>query len=139
MLRRSQFQPGLVEQEEQSSSTLPVRLRDRLVEELLRVGADAAGIQQVLAGCAAAVLRVGQALQGPVQQQFVQDALQALQEAPEMLINSSRDMKLVQLLQSAARRQGQLQDFDCYGSWVHTCPEAAQVVCQMSGVVDSQP
>jgi hypothetical protein len=123
------------------------KLRDTLAQELLAAAGAADGneaaVQSVLAGCAATVLKVGQALQGHAgQQQLVQDALQALQEAPEALIHTSRDMQLVQLVQRAAgshqQQQGWLQDLATtgLGDWVELCPEAAHIVSELSGIVE---
>jgi hypothetical protein len=130
--------------QEQPSQLIHKQLHDALVEELLQAGPNAAALQTVLAGCAAAVLRLGQALpQGPAQQQLIQGAVQAMQDAPETLLHTSRDMQLLQLVQGLVSRQGQqqlgtAQDGQCW-TWAQECPEAAQAISELSGMVDSQP
>lgn len=135
------------EQQQRPPGLLLQKLRGTLAQELLAAAGAADGdegaVLAVLAGCAAAVLKVGQALQGHAgQQQLVQDALQALQEVPEALIHTSRDMQLVKLVQRAAgsqqQQQGWLQDLGTTGleDWVELCPEAAHIMSELSGIVD---
>jgi hypothetical protein len=115
---------------------------DALVEELLQAAPDAAALQAVLAGCAAAVLRLGQAVQGPAQQ-LTQGAVQAMQDAPETLLHTTRDMQLLQLVQGLVSTQGQQQlgttQYGLCWAWAQDCPEAAQALSQLSGMVASQP
>lgn len=139
----SHFLKLQIAEQERPYQLVHKQLHDTLVEEMLQAGSDAAALQAVLAGCAAAVLRVGQALQGPAQQQLIQGAAQAMQDAPETLLHTSRDMQLLQLVQGLGSRQGQQQQGVAqYGQcwrWVQDCPEAAKALSELSDMVDSQP
>lgn len=112
------------------------RLRDALAAELLRAGANTASLQAVLSGCAAAVLRLGQALQGPAQQQLVQQALAAMETAPELLIHFERDQQLLQLAQRATSVQQ--QSLEQQWQWVQECAAATEVLSVASGLVTMQ-
>lgn len=112
------------------------RVRDALAAELLRAGANTASLQAVLSGCAAAVLRLGQALQGPAQQQLVQQALTAMEAAPELLIHLERDQQLLQLAQRATGIQE--QPLEQQWQWVQECTAASEVLEDALGLVTMQ-
>lgn len=119
--------------------SLQACLRNVLLKELLRVGTDTTALQAVLSGCAAAVLRVCQSLQGPLQQQLLQASLQAMQEVPELLLHSTRDFQLLQLVQGASRDDVQPQQAGSTTDWLQACPEAAALWGAVTDMVDCQP
>lgn len=105
----------------------------------MRVGADTTALQAVLAGCAAAVLRVCKSLQGPLQQQLLQASLQAMQEAPELLLHSARDSHLFHLAQDASSDAVQPQQTGSALDWLQACPEAAALWGAVTDMVACQP
>jgi hypothetical protein len=119
--------------------SLQACLRKALLEELLRAGTSTTALQAVLAGCAAAVLRVCQSLQGPLQQQLLQAALEAMQDVPELLLHSTRDFQLLQLAQGASRYDVQPQQARSELDWFQACPEAAVWWEAVNDMVDCQP
>jgi len=130
------FSAVLLQQSGKPEEGKCTRLRDALAGELLRAGANTASLQAVLSGCAAAVLRLGQALQGPAQQQLVQQALAAMEAAPELLIHLERDQQLLQLAQRATSIQE--QPLERQWQWVQECTVASEVLADALGLVTMQ-
>lgn len=127
---------------------LQAGMRDALVQEILKAGTDTAALQALLSGCAGAVLRVGQVLHASAQQQVVQDALQAMQDATHVMLHTARDHRLLQLVQdhvpavaaAAGKPQAQVQDGRRLApqglEWLGQCPQAAEVWSAFAGMVD---
>jgi hypothetical protein len=123
-------------------------MRDALVHEMLKAGSDTAALQALLSGCAGAVLRVGQALHPSAQQQVLQDALQAMQDATHVILHTARDHRLLQLVPdhvpavaaAAGKPHAQVQDGRELApqglEWLGQCPQAAEVWSAFAGMVD---
>jgi hypothetical protein len=73
-----------------------------------------------------------------LQQQLLQASLQAMQEIPELLLHSTRDFQLLQLVQDA-RDDEQPQLTGSTIDWFQACPEAAAVWGALTDMVDCQP
>lgn len=130
-------------------------LRTVLTDELLKAGADPQQLQAVLAGCAAALLKVSQLLvaANPAQQQqLLQDGLSTMEEVAGMLQHREWDEQVLRLVHDCVNLSGacsrsnsssghslSLTQRDatgsCWGEWVASCPLAAQLVSASAGML----